>query len=224
MHENASPESANVLSQMHPDIAVQCIEAASLLAMDVATLKLQAADIGISLEEQKGSLVSIQPGMAQEGPLACPPIFANYGQAVIERLFPAGKDGRIPIVAVTGVNGKTTTTRLIAWLIESLALCVGSTCTDGVFVDGRNIDTGDCSGPKRPAKSSLTRRRRPPCWRPPAAEFCAKVSVSIAATWRLSRMLPTAITWAFLGSKRPKTSPVSNGSSSTQWRRPVLPF
>lgn len=150
--ESASAESVDVLSQMHPDIAVECVEAANVLGMDVATLKIQAADHGRCLEDQKGGVVAIQPGMAQEGPLACPPIFAKFGQAVVERLFPTGKQSRVPIVAVTGVNGKTTTTRLIAWLVESLGLNVGLTCTDGVFVGGRSIDIGDCSGPKSAAK------------------------------------------------------------------------
>ena len=58
------------------------------------------------------------------------------------------EDGRIPTVAVTGTNGKTTVTRLIAHLFASCGLKVGMTNTDGVYVDGRQIDSGDCSGPK----------------------------------------------------------------------------
>jgi len=63
-------------------------------------------------------------------------------------MFPPGTSGRIPIVSVTGVNGKTTTTRLVAHLFRQRGLRVGMTCTDGVYIDDRRIDTGDCSGPK----------------------------------------------------------------------------
>src|SRR5207244_8429664 len=56
--------------------------------------------------------------------------------------------GRIPIAAVTGVNGKTTTTRLLAHIVARSHRCVGMTCTEGVYIDGRRIEAGDCSGPK----------------------------------------------------------------------------
>src|SRR6185436_9713395 len=74
------------------------------------------------------------------------------GVAVIDEMYgPAGtggNDGRIPVVAVTGTNGKTTTTRLIAHLFATMGLKVGMTNTDGVYIDGRQTDSGDCSGPK----------------------------------------------------------------------------
>ena len=67
---------------------------------------------------------------------------------MVDLLFPAHDDGRIPVVAVTGTNGKTTTTRLIAHIFAAQGLRVGMTNTDGVYVAGRQIDSGDCSGPK----------------------------------------------------------------------------
>jgi cyanophycin synthetase len=70
------------------------------------------------------------------------------GEAVVELLFPAGQTGRIPLVAVTGVNGKTTTTRLTAHLLRQAGWCVGMTCTDGTYVDGRRTEARDCSGPQ----------------------------------------------------------------------------
>jgi cyanophycin synthetase len=63
-------------------------------------------------------------------------------------MFPAGETGRIPIVAVTGVNGKTTVTRLVARMLEISGKVVGMTCTDGIHVNGRLIEAGDCSGPQ----------------------------------------------------------------------------
>jgi cyanophycin synthetase len=70
------------------------------------------------------------------------------GEAMINHLYKHGDDGRIPVVAVTGTNGKTTTARLSAHLFASSGLRVGMTNTDGVYVNGRQIDSGDCSGPK----------------------------------------------------------------------------
>ena len=70
------------------------------------------------------------------------------GEAIVDLLFPAGENGRIPIVAVTGVNGKTTITRFIAHILRGTGKCVGMTCTDGIFVGDRRIDSGDCSGPQ----------------------------------------------------------------------------
>ncbi len=66
---------------------------------------------------------------------------------LLDRLFPDGQKGRIPITAVTGVNGKTTTTRLIAHILASTRCCVGMTCTEGIYIDGQRIEAGDCSGP-----------------------------------------------------------------------------
>ncbi len=63
-------------------------------------------------------------------------------------MFAPGETGRIPIVAVTGSNGKTTTTRFISHLFASQGAVVGMSCTDGIFIGQRRIETGDCSGPK----------------------------------------------------------------------------
>ena len=72
----------------------------------------------------------------------------DIGRAVIEHMFPPGETGRIPVIAVTGTNGKTTTVRLTAHLLKAQGLRVGMTNTDGVYVNGRQTDSGDCSGPR----------------------------------------------------------------------------
>ena len=69
------------------------------------------------------------------------------GDAIINTIFPEGDEGRIPIAAVTGINGKANT-RFIAHILKGQGLRVGMTSTDGTFIDGRRIDSGDCSGPK----------------------------------------------------------------------------
>jgi cyanophycin synthetase len=67
--------------------------------------------------------------------------------ALIDRLFPGGRTGRVPVAAVTGVNGKTTTTRLIAHILSLTQKHVGMTCTEGIYIDGERVEAGDCSGP-----------------------------------------------------------------------------
>jgi cyanophycin synthetase len=100
------------------------------------------------LESQGGVVVEVNagPGLRMHlQPSSGRP--RAVGDAIVESLFPDGQDGRIPIVAVTGVNGKTTTTRLIAHLLRTQGRKVGMTCTDGIFIGQRRIETGDCSGP-----------------------------------------------------------------------------
>ena len=118
------------------------------------------------------------------------------GEAIINHLYAPGDDGRIPVVAVTGTNGKTTTARLIAHLFATTGLRVGMTNTDGVHVNGRQIDSGDCSGPKS-ARSVLMNPEVD------AAVFetargrwcCAKAWASTAARWPWSPTSAVATTW-----------------------------
>ncbi|MFZ9264533.1 MAG: Mur ligase family protein, partial [Polynucleobacter sp.] len=101
------------------------------------------------LEEQGGGIVEVNaaPGLRMH-------LHPSYGkgrpvgEAIISTMFGKNDDGRIPVVAVTGTNGKTTTVKLMSHLFEKNGLRVGHTGTDGVYVNGRRIDTGDCSGPK----------------------------------------------------------------------------
>src|SRR5207244_9490697 len=69
-------------------------------------------------------------------------------KAVIDMLFPQGPSARIPIVAVTGSNGKTTTARMIAHIVSGLGHRVGMTTTDGIYIDGRLVKQADASGPR----------------------------------------------------------------------------
>ena len=101
------------------------------------------------LEAQNGGIVEVNaaPGLRMH----LSPSYGkgrNVGEAVISNLYKSGDDGRIPIVAVTGTNGKTTSARLVTHLLATSGLRVGMTNTDGVYVNGRQIDSGDCSGPR----------------------------------------------------------------------------
>ena len=108
-----------------------------------------------------------------------------------------GGDGRIPVVAVTGTNGKTTTvTRLIAHLFAAAGLKRRHDQHRRRYVNGRQIDSGDCSGPKSARNVLLHPTWTPPCSRPRAAASCAKAWASTAARWRWSPTSARATTWA----------------------------
>src|SRR5262249_42497639 len=68
------------------------------------------------------------------------------GEAVVASLYPEGQTGRIPIAAVSGVNGKTITTRLLSHLLRRAGQIVGMTCTDGTYIDGRRTETRNGTG------------------------------------------------------------------------------
>jgi cyanophycin synthetase len=139
----------DVTDQVHPDVAARAVDAARVIGLDIAGVDMVVTDISRPLEEQRGAVVEVNagPGLRMHlEPSAGKP--RPVGQAIIDMLYPEGGDGRIPVVAVTGVNGKTTTTRLLAHLLGRPGRVVGMTCTDGMYVDGRRLDARDCSGPR----------------------------------------------------------------------------
>ncbi|MES2180748.1 MAG: Mur ligase family protein, partial [Pseudomonadota bacterium] len=101
------------------------------------------------LQEQGGGIVEVNaaPGLRMH----LQPSFGKgraVGEAIVSTMFTANDNGRIPLVAVAGTNGKTTTVRLTAHILSCQGLRVGMTNSDGVYIQGKRIDTGDCSGPK----------------------------------------------------------------------------
>ncbi|HTM53377.1 MAG TPA: cyanophycin synthetase [Pirellulales bacterium] len=139
---------ADVTDVVHPEVAARAVDAAKMVGLDIAGVDIVATDISRPLDEQKGVIVEVNAGPGLRMHLQpSSGIPRPVGDAIVDSLFPNGQNGRIPIVAVTGVNGKTTTTRFIAHILRSQGRKVGMTCTDGIFVDERRIDTGDCSGP-----------------------------------------------------------------------------
>jgi cyanophycin synthetase len=140
---------SDVTDLVHPAVAARAIEAARMVGLDIAGVDVVARDIGRPLEDQSGVIVEVNaaPGLRMHlEPSAGKP--RPVGEAIIDTLFAAADSGRIPIVAVTGVNGKTTTVRFIAHILRSSGRRVGMTCSEGIFADSRRIQTGDCSGPQ----------------------------------------------------------------------------
>ena len=139
----------DVSDEVHPEVAERAITAAQTVGLHVCGVDMVCQSVLRPLEEQGGGIVEVNaaPGLRMH----LSPSYGksrNVGEAIVNHLFAPGEDGRIPVVAVTGTNGKTTTARLIAHLFASSGRVVGMTNTDGVYVGGRQIDSGDCSGPK----------------------------------------------------------------------------
>ena len=148
--------SIDVTSQVHPSIAAHAVLAVQIVGLDVAGLDVVVEDISKPLESQGGVVVEVNagPGLLMHlRPSVGTP--QPVGEAIVESLFPVGQNGRIPIVCVTGTNGKTVVTRLVSRLLRNTGRVVGTVCTDGIFVDGRTIEGGDCSGPRSARKVLL---------------------------------------------------------------------
>lgn len=138
----------DVTDRVHPDLAAAAVDAARAVGLDVAGVDVVACDVRRPLAEQGGAIVEVNagPGLRMHlEPSAGSP--RPVGEAIVASLFPPGETGRIPVAAVTGVNGKTTTARLLAHLLRTAGRYVGLTCTDGIYLNGRRIETRDCSGP-----------------------------------------------------------------------------
>ncbi|MFM8578820.1 MAG: Mur ligase family protein, partial [Planctomycetaceae bacterium] len=139
----------DVTDLVHPDVAARAAEAAQIVGLDVAGIDIVAQDVSRPLEAQGGAVIEVNaaPGLRMHlQPSAGRP--RDVGGAIVSTLFEPGDDGRIPIAAVTGTNGKTTVTRLIAHCAGLAGGTVGMTCSEGVWVGERMIDAGDCSGPR----------------------------------------------------------------------------
>ncbi|MFO0790728.1 MAG: cyanophycin synthetase [Pirellulales bacterium] len=145
----------DVTDQVHPDIVRRAVDAVRMVGLDIAGVDVVCRDITRPLREQGGAVIEVNAGPGLRMHLR--PSHGSsrpVGRAIVDMMFPEMQTGRIPIVAVTGVNGKTTTTRLISHIIGSTGKRVGMTCTDGIYIAGDRIEEGDCSGPQS-AKSVL---------------------------------------------------------------------
>jgi cyanophycin synthetase len=132
-----------------------CIRAARTIGLDVAGIDVICQDISQPLREQKGGIIEVNaaPGIRMhQYPSRGTP--RDAGAAIVEALF-GDSDGRIPVVAITGTNGKTTTSLLIAHAARLSGLRTGVTTTEGVYIDGQLTMKGDCTG-YRSARSLLT--------------------------------------------------------------------
>ncbi len=139
----------DVTDDVHPEWAARAVAAAQMVGLDICGVDIVCSNVHESLEDQGGGIVEVNaaPGLRMHlAPSYGKP--RNVGEAIIDVMFPDGDNGRIPVVAVAGTNGKTTTVRLIAHLLGVNGGTVGMTNSDGVYIGSKRIDTGDCSGPR----------------------------------------------------------------------------
>jgi cyanophycin synthetase len=135
--------------EAHPDNVEIAETAARIVGLDVAGIDFICPDIATPVRETGGGIVEVNaaPGFRMHThPTEGEPQYV--AKPVIDLLFPPGTPARIPILAVTGTNGKTTTVRMISHILKLMGRRVGMTSTDGIVVDGRLIKKGDMSGPK----------------------------------------------------------------------------
>ncbi|HMM20792.1 MAG TPA: cyanophycin synthetase [Selenomonadales bacterium] len=145
----------DVTDIVHPDNALLAERAARLIGLDIAGVDLVAADITKPITAGNGAIIEVNaaPGIRMHH-------YPSAGKSrdvaarVIDYLFPEG-EGRIPIIAVTGTNGKTTVTRMISHIWQTAGYAAGMTTTDGIYIGGRKILAGDTTGPTS-ARTVLT--------------------------------------------------------------------
>ncbi|NVM74428.1 cyanophycin synthetase [Duganella sp. SG902] len=136
----------DVTGRLPPSTVSMCVRAAHKIGLDVAGIDLVCADITQTLDGRNGAVIEINaaPGIRMhEYPSAGVP--RDAGAAIVDSMF-GQQDGRIPVVAITGTNGKTTTTLMIDHVLRQAGIVTGCTTSEGVFLNGEEIKRGDCSG------------------------------------------------------------------------------
>ena len=134
--------------EIHPENVWLAQRVAKIIGLDIAGIDIVTKDISKPLKETKGVIVEVNaaPGFRMH---ASPSkgLPRNVGASVLEMLFPERTPSRIPIVAITGTNGKTTTTRLTAHIYRQTGKIVGFTATDGIYIQEYLVEQGDNTGP-----------------------------------------------------------------------------
>lgn len=138
----------DVTDLVHPDNVNLAVNAAKLIGLDVAGIDLVIEDINESYRKKNGHIIEVNaaPGIRMHH---YPSVgkARDVGKAIVDQVIPVG-NGRVPIIAITGTNGKTTTTRMINKMLADQQLRVGMTSTDGVYIDQKLWVQGDMTGPE----------------------------------------------------------------------------
>ncbi len=138
----------DVTDIVHPDNVFMAERIARVIGLDICGIDIMTSDISIPLEKTGGAILEVNAGPGFRMHLApTEGLPRNVAAHVVDMLYPPGSTSRIPIVAVTGTNGKTTTTRLIAHMVKMQGFKVGYTTSDGVYIQNQLAMTGDCTGP-----------------------------------------------------------------------------
>ena len=139
----------DITELIHPYNVFMAERISKIIGLDICGIDIMAEDLTKPLNKSGGAVLEVNAGpgfrMHLQPTSGLP---RNIGGHVVDMLFPPGSNSRIPIIAVTGTNGKTTTTRLIAHIAKMKGKKVGYTTSDGVYIQNRLLMTGDCTGPK----------------------------------------------------------------------------
>ncbi|HEX6179626.1 MAG TPA: Mur ligase family protein, partial [Chitinophagaceae bacterium] len=140
--------STDVTDEVHPANIFMCERIARIIGLDICGIDIMAPDLRTPITENGGAVLEVNaaPGFRMHiDPAEGLP--RNVAEPVIDMLFPKGSSGVIPIIAITGTNGKTTTTRITAHIAKSAGRKVGYTTSDGVYIQNQMMMKGDCTGP-----------------------------------------------------------------------------
>jgi cyanophycin synthetase len=138
----------DVTDLVHPHNVFMAERIARIVGLDICGIDIMTDDISEPVEATGGAILEVNaaPGFRMHlAPTDGLP--RNVAEPVIDMLFPPGSSFRIPIIAVSGTNGKTTTTRLIAHMAKAAGFKVGFTTTDGIYIQNIMMQRGDCTGP-----------------------------------------------------------------------------
>ncbi|GAA4326022.1 cyanophycin synthetase [Flaviaesturariibacter amylovorans] len=140
--------STDVTEEVHPANIFMAERIAKIIGLDICGIDIMAPNLSEPVSENGGAILEVNaaPGfrMHVEPSEGLP---RNVAEPVVDMLFPQGADGRIPIIAITGTNGKTTTTRITAAIVRAAGRKVGYTTSDGIYIQNQMMMSGDTTGP-----------------------------------------------------------------------------
>ncbi len=140
--------SIDVTDMMHPENIFLCERISRVIGLDICGVDIMAENLTQPLKETGGVILEVNaaPGFRMHlAPSEGLP--RNVAAPVIDMLYPPGKPSRIPIIAITGTNGKTTTTRLLSHIVKNKGYRVGFTTSDGIYIQNHMMEKGDTTGP-----------------------------------------------------------------------------
>lgn len=138
----------DITDVVHPYNIFMAERIAKIIGLDICGIDIIAQDLTTPIDENGGAVIEVNAGPGFRMHLApTHGLPRNVAGSVVDMLFPLGAPFKIPIIAISGTNGKTTTTRLMAHIVRNMGYKVGFTTSDGIYIQNRMLQKGDCTGP-----------------------------------------------------------------------------